>query len=160
MRKISYLLLALLAFVFISGCFGSKEKAEGKSEIKTVSSGYIEELKKQYAGKTIVVNFFASWCPPCRGETPDFVEAYEKFKGDDFVIIGISVDKSPEDAQKFVDEYKITYPVVHGDNSLGMQLSVNTIPVSFIYKPDGSLFDRAEGPLTANQLEYIATKLK
>ncbi len=160
MKKTIFLLIALMSLFVLSGCFGSKEKAEEKQGIQTVSKGYLEELKKQYAGKTLVVNFFASWCPPCRGETPDFVKAYEKYKDQDFVIVGISVDKTAEDAQKFVDEFKITYPVVHGDDSLGMEMSVNTIPVSFIFKPDGKLFDRAEGPLSDTQLEYIATKLK
>lgn len=160
MKKLTFLLVAFMSLFILSGCFGSKEKAENKQAIQTVSKGYVDELRKQYAGKTLVVNFFASWCPPCRGETPDFVKAYEMYKDQDFVIVGISVDKSVEDAQKFVDEFKVTYPVFHGDNSIGMEMSVNTIPVSFIFKPDGSLFDRSEGPLSETQLEYIATKVK
>jgi len=158
MKKLIFLLLTV---VLISGCFGSKKESDSSAnKVTTVSKGFVDELKKQYAGKALIVNFFGSWCPPCIKETPDFVEAYEKYKGEDFVIVGISVDKTLEDAQKFVDEHKITYPVFHADSNLGMEMNIYTIPASFIFKPDGSLFDRIEGPLSPTQLEYIATKLK
>lgn len=162
MKKI---LLIIAASLMLFACGGDKNKdaagGEGmKKGIETKSTGFVDELKKQYAGKTLVVNFFASWCPPCRGETPDFVAAYEKYKGENFVIVGISVDKSVDDVQKFVDEFKVTYPVYHADNNLGIEMNIGTIPTSFIYKPDGKLFDMVVGPLTAKELDIIASSFK
>lgn len=162
MKKI---LLIIAASLMIFACGGDKNKdasqsPEAKSGVETKTAGFVEELKKQYAGKTLIVNFFASWCPPCRGETPDFVAAYEKYKGENFVIVGISVDKSVAEAEGFVKEFNVTYPVYHADNALGIEMNIGTIPTSFIYKPDGKLFDMVVGPLTAKELDIIAASFK
>lgn len=161
MKKI---LVILAVSLMIFGCFGGKtDEAKGgadKAQIEVKSKGFVDQLKKQYAGKTLIVNFFASWCPPCRGEIPDFVKAYAKYKGNNFVIIGISVDKTVKDAQGVVDEFKINYPVYLADESLGNEMNINNIPASFIYKPDGKLFDMVVGPLTAKDLDMIATSFK
>jgi len=156
----------LLAIIFVMimaiscGDSGKSKSAAVDINIETVTKGFIEQLKEEYKGKTLIVNFFASWCPPCRGETPDFIEAYEKHKDENFVIVGLSVDKKPEDAVKFVDEYKITYPVYHADSALGSEMNINTIPTSIIYKPDGKLFDIVVGPLTSKELDILAGSFK
>lgn len=161
MKKI--LVILVISFLMF-GCFGSKKDgSEGSAQtqgIQVKSKGFVDELKKQYAGKTLIINFFASWCPPCRGEIPDFIKAYDKYKGSNLVIIGISVDKTVKDAQGIVDEFKINYPVYLADESLGAEMNINNIPASFIYKPDGKLFDMVVGPLTEKDLDMIATSFK
>jgi thiol-disulfide isomerase/thioredoxin len=150
-------LIAILIMIFAVACGDNSAKSsEASADIQTVSKGFIDQLKAEHAGKVMIVNFFASWCPPCRGETPDFVEAYEKHKDGNFVIVGLSVDKKAEDAVKFINEYKITYPVYLADNSLGAEMNISTIPTSIIYKPDGKLFDIVVGPLTSKELDIIA----
>jgi peroxiredoxin len=66
-----------------------------------------------YKGKVLFLNFWATWCPPCRAEIPDFVEAYAEQKANGLEILGISLDtKGKEIVVSFVDKYKINYPVV------------------------------------------------
>ncbi len=66
-----------------------------------------------YKGKVLILNFWATWCPPCRAEIPDFVEAYAEQKANGLEILGISLDtKGKETVVSFVDKYKINYPVV------------------------------------------------
>jgi peroxiredoxin len=66
-----------------------------------------------YRGKVLFLNFWATWCPPCRAEIPDFVEAYAKQKANGLEILGISVDTTGKSAvAAFVEKYKINYPVV------------------------------------------------
>lgn len=156
------LFIALFIMMFAISCGGSKSEsaAVSDSKIETKTKGFIEELKKEYAGKTMIVNFFASWCPPCRGETPDFVKAYEKHKDNNFVIIGISTDRKKLDIDKFIKEFSVTYPVYHADNALGAEMGIQTIPTSIIYKPDGKLFDIVVGPLNDKELDIIATSFK
>lgn len=159
MKKL-IVILAVLVLTF--GCFGSKKDEKSANEavsnqIETKTKGFVDELKAKYKGKTLIVNFFASWCPPCRGELPDFAKAYEKHKGENFVIVGISVDKTVKDAQGVVDEFKIPYPVYLADNDLGVEMNINTIPTSFIYTPEGKLYDMVVGPLTEKELDTIAT---
>jgi len=156
--------LLAIAFVMIMavscGDSGKTSSSSPSVDIKTVSAGFVDQLKEEYKGKTMIVNFFASWCPPCRGETPDFIAAYEKHKDDNFVIVGLSLDKKPEEAVDFIKEFGITYPVYHADGSLGSQMNINTIPTSIIYKPDGKLFDIVVGPLTAKELDLLAGSFK
>jgi len=157
------LIIALLIMIFAISCGDSKtadSSSDSSIKMETVSAGFVDKLKEEYKGKTLIVNFFASWCPPCRGETPDFIAAYEKYKDSNFVIVGISVDKKVKEAVKFVDEFKVTYPVYHGDSSLGSEMNISTIPTSIIYKPDGKLFDITVGPLTAKELDIIAGSFK
>jgi thiol-disulfide isomerase/thioredoxin len=158
MRKLVVLIMVLMLAVACSSDKGGEAVSESK--IETKSAGFVEELKQQYAGKVLVVNFFASWCPPCRGETPDFVKAYENNKDKNFVIVGISVDKKKPEVDKFVDEFKVTYPIYHADSSLGAEMNIGTIPTSMIYKPDGKLFDIVVGPLTEAQLEKYANSFE
>ena len=66
-----------------------------------------------YKGKVLFLNFWATWCPPCRAEIPDFVEAYAEQKANGLEILGISVDTRGKAAVvDFIDKYKINYPVV------------------------------------------------
>jgi peroxiredoxin len=66
-----------------------------------------------YKGKVLFLNFWATWCPPCRAEIPDFVEAYAEQKANGLEILGISLDtKGKETVTAFVEKYKINYPVV------------------------------------------------
>ncbi len=66
-----------------------------------------------YKGKVLFLNFWATWCPPCRAEIPDFIEVYGQNKSKGFEIVGISLDTSGKDAvAAFVEKYKINYPIV------------------------------------------------
>ena len=66
-----------------------------------------------YKGKVLFLNFWATWCPPCRAEIPDFIEAYAEQKANGLEILGISLDsKRKEEVAAFVEHYKINYPVV------------------------------------------------
>jgi peroxiredoxin len=68
---------------------------------------------EDYKGKVLFLNFWATWCPPCRAEIPDFVEAYAEQKANGLEILGISLDtKGKEIVVSFVDKYEINYPVV------------------------------------------------
>ncbi len=94
------------------------------------------------AGKPAVINFFATWCPPCRGEIPGFVEVYEKYKGQGLVMVGISVDTDTRDKlPDFVAEQKITYPVLLGfDGSTAKAYGgVSAIPTTFFVSKTGAV---------------------
>jgi thiol-disulfide isomerase/thioredoxin len=155
------LIVIIMILMFALSC-GKSEDAKTSADVNIPSAGkgFVEKLKAEHAGKVLIVNFFASWCPPCRGETPDFVAAYEKHKDNGFVIVGLSVDKKLSDAAKFVSEYNITYPVYHADQALGAEMNIGTIPTSMIYKPDGKLFDIIVGPISAKELDIIAGSFK
>jgi peroxiredoxin len=113
---------------------------------------------KDYEGKVVLINFWATWCPPCRAEIPDIQSTYEARQGDDFVVLGVNVEESRATVQQFMDEIEMTYPVLLDEGGKVLQMyRASGLPVSVIVSRDGVIQVRHVGYLTADQLEkYLA----
>ena len=111
-------------------------------------------------GKVVLVNFWATWCPPCRAEIPDLIKLQEKYRGK-LVVIGISEDEIPPDEVKaFVAEQKMTYPVAMTTPALGKIFrGVSALPTTFVIDRDGKLQQRHVGMLNAERTELEAQVL-
>lgn len=154
MFKLRLLLMCCL-LAFIISCSSQSSKNVNPSEVMPeMSIPKFEEVKKSYLGKVILVNFFASWCPPCKAEIPDFIKIYEKYK-DNFVIIGISIDDDLKKGAEFVINQKIPYPVYHAERALEAKMNVSSIPVNIFYKTDGTLLNFYVGALNEDFVETI-----
>lgn len=156
MKKVAIFLISLIIF---TACSNSKK--EGLENIQILPKMDIpkyEEVKAQHRGKVILVNFFASWCPPCKDEIPDFIKVYNKHS-DRFVIIGVSIDDDIKKGSEFVAKEQIPYPVYHADRALEAKMNVSKIPTNILYKPDGSLFNFYIGPLSEDFLESVIETL-
>jgi peroxiredoxin len=96
-----------------------------------------------YKGKVVLVNFFASWCPPCKMEIPGFERIYTLHKDRGFVVIGIALD---DVSPSFIGKMGITYPVVaSNDNVVSDYGNVSSIPVSFLIGKDGRIIKKIMG---------------
>ena len=94
---------------------------------------------KDLRGKVVLVNFWATWCPPCRKEIPDLEALYKRFEGQGLMILGIS-DETAAKVQPFVHKEKITYPVLlDPGRKVNNLYSVEGIPMSFVYDRSGKL---------------------
>lgn len=116
-----------------------------------------------YKGKWVIVNYWATWCPPCQEEIPDLVEFHDRRKDDDAVVIGINFeDIGEEQLSAFVDSFLISYPILRSEPLAETPLgSIPGLPTTFIIAPDGSPVARQVGPVTGKQLDdYIARKKK
>jgi peroxiredoxin len=100
-----------------------------------------------FKGKVIILNFWATWCPPCREEIPDFVELYEEYKDDGLVIIGVNLDRGDSRAvKKFSKNYKINYPIVTGNVSVTQDYGgIRGIPTTFIIDRKGNIKEKYLG---------------
>jgi cytochrome c biogenesis protein CcmG/thiol:disulfide interchange protein DsbE len=101
-----------------------------------------------YKGKVILINFWATWCGPCKVEIPGFVELQQKYGSQGLVILGLSVDDPPEKIKPFAADYKINYPLLVGlgrDDFQEEFAPVWGIPASFIVARDGTLCHRLVG---------------
>ena len=105
-------------------------------------------------GKVAIVNFWATWCGPCKTEIPDFVKLYDEYKDKGLVIVGISIDDSAEQLQAFMKEYKMNYPVVQMTPDVESAWGpFYGYPTSFIVARDGSICTKHLGPATKEQFE-------
>lgn len=120
-----------------------------------------EILLSDYEGKVIFLNFWATWCPPCRAEIPGFVKVYDKYKNKGMQIIGISLDRTGEDkVLNFVKEYKINYPVVMGTKKLIRDYEPGrAIPVTFIIDQSGKIRHKHIGYMDKGTLERYFLEL-
>jgi peroxiredoxin len=106
-------------------------------------------------GKVVLVNFWATWCPPCRKEMPDLEALYEKYKDQGFVVLAIS-DEEEAKVAPFIAERKINYPVALDPDSKVHQLyQVEGIPKSFVYDRDGKLVAQSIDMRTRGQFQQM-----
>ncbi len=112
---------------------------------------------KDLRGEIVLVNFWATWCPPCRSEMPDLETLYKQFKKEGFVVLAIS-DEDASKVKPFIEEYKFSYPILLDPaRKVNEQYNIEGIPKSFVYDRDGKLVAQAIDMRTKRQfLEMLA----
>ena len=102
-------------------------------------------------GRVVVVNVWATWCLPCRVETPGFVDLQSEFEGE-VQFLGLSTDDSDADVRAFADEYDVNYPMLVGPNYAGTGYHVPLLPTTILIDRDGHVRFQHEGLLLAHAL--------
>lgn len=114
-----------------------------------------------YKGKWVLVNFWATWCPPCLEEIPDLINLHEAYKDKKLAVIGIAVDyQNPKQVIEFANNMFITYPIVLGNAKINAQIGqIRGLPTTYLYNPEGKLVASNVGALTRDAVEkYIGQK--
>ncbi len=113
-----------------------------------------------YRGKLVMLNFWATWCPPCNYEMPDLQSYYEAHKDENFIILGVNYEGSAEEVQNFVDKYNVTFPILlDSDGTVAQLFGVQGLPTSFFVDKEGHVLGYQPGPVTKEMLEQGITPL-
>ncbi len=141
-------LLALLTYGVVVKQGGNKYDnalVEGKRlpatvrEVRVLNDDRTASIE-DYRGKVVLLNFWASWCEPCKDESPAIERAYKKYKDQGFVVLGADVDDLSADANKFIVENKLTYPILrYSSADATKDFGTKRMPESFVIDRDGNV---------------------
>ncbi|WP_246625232.1 peroxiredoxin family protein [Fictibacillus nanhaiensis] len=119
---------------------------------------------KDLRGKKVIVNFWATWCPPCREEMPEMQRFYNDFKQKDVEIVAINLaysETKPEKIREFVEEYQLTFPIpLDEKNTIGKQFRAVSIPTSYFIDTQGIIRKMHIGPMNYDFLEEEINSMK
>ncbi|MCM3717431.1 peroxiredoxin family protein [Fictibacillus phosphorivorans] len=121
-------------------------------------------LLKEYRGKKVILNFWATWCPPCRKEMPEMQKFYKEYKQKDVEILAVNLEYSetkPEKIRDFVKEYKLEFPIpLDEKNTIGKQFRAVSIPTSYFIDEEGTITHMHVGPMDYTLMEEEIMKMK
>src|SRR5512139_2162965 len=113
-----------------------------------------------YKGKWVLVNYWATWCPPCLEEIPDLIALHEN-KKNNLVVIGVAMDyRNAKQVTDFAEGLLVDYPIVLGNSQVVRQIGpVEGLPTTYLFNPDGKMVAKQVGAITREMVEsYIASK--
>lgn len=162
-----FALLLLLVPIMVA-CSGSSEPDDSEG-VMVGSRAYdftLESLNgdaislSDFEGSVVLVNFWATWCPPCQAEIPDFEEAYREREADGFVILGVNVEEPASEVLPFVTDMGITYPVLlDRDGTVRRAYRALGLPTSLLVDREGVIRFRQEGIVSASELAWHLAEL-
>lgn len=135
-------------------CMAKKSEAKLAFTVKDMNGADVRLT--DYKGKVILLNYWATWCGPCKIEIPDLVALQAKYRDQGFVVLGVSQDDDPETLRAFASAYKMNYPVLVGRDQpdvLDAQGPLWGLPTSYLIGRDGTICTRHLGPATKEDFE-------
>lgn len=130
-------------------------------DFKFAINGEVSSIS-QLHGKPVMINIFASWCPPCNDEMPGIQRTYEKFKDKGLTIVAVSTDNGIDEAKSFYKRYNLTLPFVPGGEpgmAIGTQYNVEYIPTTIFVDKKGIVVEFMSGGLDTSALEEKLAKI-
>ena len=138
-KKLFILLLFVIACVSLSCAEVSYDFTLQDLEGKPVSLS-------DYKGKVVFIDFWATWCPPCRASIPAVENLYEQYKdNEDFVVFGINLQEDKDTILKFMKKQKMNYPVLLSDKKVISNYKISSIPRFFIIDKNGEIYNKYVG---------------
>ncbi|MFW5734226.1 MAG: TlpA family protein disulfide reductase [Oceanidesulfovibrio sp.] len=119
--------------VFVSLPVSARASAKQMTDLDVL------ELINDAKGKVMVINFFASWCGPCRLEIPELIEIREEYSSEEVAVVGIAVDDTESALRHFAKNMDFNYPIYLGENSVSRLFNVEGVPMVLVYSPEGRL---------------------
>jgi cytochrome c biogenesis protein CcmG/thiol:disulfide interchange protein DsbE len=159
-------LIALLVYGLKGGSSGSlgalstpKRPAPDFSLTLFDTSGGGSFSNADLAGQPAVVNFWASWCPPCKEEAPHLEQVWQEYKDRGIVFLGIDVQDNDDDAKAFIGKYGITYPNGPDKADIALNFGMLAVPETFFIDREGQIVGKFAGAINSEQLRTFVEEL-
>ncbi len=173
--------LSILSILFFTGC-DSKNENKDKTEVKQSKSNetaltlkttnntninvILKDKKiifKDYPNKIVLLNFFATWCPPCKAEIPNLINLQNTFKND-FVVISVLLEQNRDNGEiiEFMNNYNINYDVVNSNSNFALSDAIGgikSIPTMFMIDKNSDIFQKYVGIVPVEMMELDIKKL-
>jgi thiol-disulfide isomerase/thioredoxin len=147
-----WMALALILVATVA-CRRSPQNTPTASATVEPIEEFTEEALAQYQGKVVVLNFWATWCVPCRTEMPDMEATYRKYRDQGLVILAVNADESSEAIAVFVNELGLTFPILRDSQRKARDAyDIRFLPTTLFLNRDGRVFAREVGLLDQKAL--------
>jgi peroxiredoxin len=138
----------------------SSEKKIAATDFKLKDLNGKEVSLSDFKEKKVFLNFWASWCPPCRGEMPDIEKLYEQTKDSDLIILAVNLGETKNTTKSFIDNNKYNFQVLlDSDQSVANQYNITAIPTSFFIDKEGYIVSTVRRGLTIDDMKDYISKL-
>ncbi|MCJ7727476.1 MAG: TlpA family protein disulfide reductase [Actinobacteria bacterium] len=145
---ITLMVFIIISFFIFTGC----KSSYGDFTLMDLDGNEIS--LSDFNGKVLILNFWATWCSPCREEIPDFVEVYNEYESKDVQFIGVS-NEDISTLKSFVEDYDISYPILIDDANIMGKWGISAIPTTFVFDKNGQIIFKNVGMMTREQLKNI-----
>ena len=156
MKKI---ILPLLLCLMLPCAAFAASSASPSSSVPSLNLAGLMDLLAKNKGKVIMLNFFATWCPPCQVEVPDLVAVSKKYAGKDVLIVSLSVDEDSKVVVPFMKKMNMDYPVYMAGRDITKAFQVSSIPHNVFYAKDGQRVISEPGIADTEMIEMVFKKL-
>lgn len=149
------MLKRFLIFFLLSLLVSSNIYAAGAVDFTLSDLDGKDRKLSEFRGKWVVVNYWATWCPPCLAEIPELVDFHEQHKNKDAVVLGVDFEEiNLMELKEFTQDYFMSYPIVHMKPGPRSHLGIiEGLPTSFLVSPTGDVVAKQVGPVTAKMIE-------
>jgi len=161
-KALTILSLGILAVVLTFNFLIARVNDQAAPEFTLIALDGTEVTLRDFEGKVLFLNFWATWCSPCRQEIPGFLEIYDKYKDEGMEILGVSLDRQGSDVVKpFAEKMKITYLLAMANNEIMQAYQPGQyIPATIIIDREGNIHNKHVGYMDKTQVEKMFLELK
>lgn len=166
---------ALGLVLCVLGCSREEAAPEAASAAAGSSAGAVQDAAPAFSlpsldggtvtlaslrGQTVILDFWATWCPPCEFQLPVLSEIAQAHRGRSVQVLGISVDvEGPDTVKAYLEKHPVSYTILLGSESLAREYGAQGFPALIVIRPDGSIHSRHVGLIERDELEQIIAEV-